>query len=413
MKKVAISIVCIFLSVSIIHGQPKGVPYVILVSFDGFRYDYATRFDAPNFNAFATKGTQAEGLIPSFPSKTFPNHYTLVTGLYPAHHGLVDNSFYDPARQEFYGMKMRDKVIDPYYYGGIPLWQLAKQHHLKSASFFWVGSELPQPELHPDYYFPYDESIPDTARVEQVLKWLRLPEDQRPHFITLYFSSPDHEGHLYGPAAGETRRAVLNADALLARLMTGLQKITLPVNVILVSDHGMLELKQQSETYIFLDEIMDLDDPTVKISNGGTQAHIYVTTENHRDALYRSLKAKAINFSVYKQEEFPAHWHYRTPRSGDILITAHAGYYIRERNRLKYLETVKAERVFGAHGYDAHEVKDMRGIFLAQGPNIRPGLKIPAFENIHIYPFIAKILHLPIPAIDGRIQVLESAYQKE
>jgi len=412
MTRVALLIICIFSTVSIIHGQPEQVPYVILVSFDGFRHDYVTRFHAPNFKAFATKGTQADGLIPSFPSKTFPNHYTLVTGLYPGHHGLVDNSFYDPARQEFFGMKLHGRVTDPFYYGGIPLWQLAKQHGVKSASFFWVGSELPQPELHPDYYFPYDESVPDTARVEQVLQWLKLPEDQRPHFIALYFSSPDHESHLYGPASKETRRAVLHADALLSRLMLNLEKIKLPVNVILVSDHGMLEAKQQSETYIFLDEVMNVDDPSIKISNGGTQTHIYVADKNDCDSLYNSLKTKAINFSVFRQVDFPARWHYQTARSGDILITAHEGYYIRERNRVKFLKTLKTGSVFGVHGYDASEVRDMQGIFLAQGPNIKAGLKIPAFENIHVYPLIAKILHLAIPTTDGRIQVLERAYQK-
>lgn len=369
MKNVALLLFCIFSSVSTIHGQPEKVPYVILVSFDGFRHDYATRFDARHFKAFAANGTQAEGLIPSFPSKTFPSHYTLVTGLYPGHHGLVDNSFYDPLRHEFFGMKMRDKVTDPYYYGGIPLWQLAKRHNVKSASFFWVGSELPSAELYPDYYFRYDESVPDTTRVRLVLQWLSLQPDQRPHFITLYFSSPDHESHVLvqrnrnAPGCAECRYPIIKTH-------DGVAEIKLPVNVILVSDHGMRELTQRSETYIFLDEIMTMDDPAIKISNGGTLTHIYVSNENDRDSLYESLKTKATNFSVYKQDEFPAHWHYKAARSGDLLITAHEGYYIRERNRTKYLKTIKDGSVFGVHGYDPYEVEDMHGIFFPRKARI-------------------------------------------
>ena len=283
----------------------------------------------------------------------------------------------------------------------------------KSASFFWIGSELPQTELHPDYYFSYDESVSDTARVEQVLKWLRLPAAQRPHFISLYFSSPDHEAHHYGPASKETRRAVQHADTLLSNLMAGIQKTNLPVNVILVSDHGMIAHKHQSETYIFLDEIIDMDDTSIKTSNGGTQAHIYVPDVGKRDSIYTSLKSKAVNFSVYKQEEFPPHWHYNNTRSGDLLITAHKGYYIRERNRAKFLGTLKAGSTIGVHGYDAKEVIEMRGIFLAQGPNIKSGIKIPPFENVHVYPLVAKILGLPVVNIDGRAQVLEKVYQEQ
>ncbi|HEY5917624.1 MAG TPA: ectonucleotide pyrophosphatase/phosphodiesterase [Chryseolinea sp.] len=412
MKKVAALLFCIsFLYAPKAHGQDD-VPYVILVSFDGFRFDYSKLFGATNFQSLAKNGTEAEGLIPSFPSKTFPNHYTLVTGLYPGHHGLVDNSFYDPDRNEYYSMKMRDKVQDPYYYSGTPLWKLAKDNNIRTASFFWVGSELPNEELRPDYFYPYDESIADTLRVDEVIKWLGLPAAERPHFITLYFSSPDHEAHMYGPESAETRSAVMNADRLLGRLMTGLKNTRLPVNVIVVSDHGMLTMKEESSTYIFLDEIMDLKNRNVKYSVGGTQAHLYVNSDAQRDSLYNALKGKSRKFAVRTQEEFPANWHYNAVRSGDLLITANPGFYIVERNRQKFEATRKQGSTFGAHGYDPTQVPQMKGIFIASGPHIKPGLKIPAFENVHIYPLIARIFNLSVPEIDGRIEVLEKVYQK-
>jgi alkaline phosphatase D len=407
MKFVVSLVVFILLLSSPGYGQPKDIPYVILISFDGFRYDYAEKFDAPFFKSLRKRGAWAEGLIPSFPSKTFPNHYSIITGLYPGHHGLVDNNFYDPEREEFYAMKDLKRKNDPYYYGGVPLWRLARQHGIKTASFFWVGSELPQTDLHPDFYYPYDESIPDTTRIQQVINWLNLPEKERPHFITLYFSSPDHEGHTYGPSSEETKKAVLRSDYILEQLVKGLQRIDLPVNVVIVSDHGMEELKQQADTYIFLDEILNRKDTSIKVANGGTQAHIYIKDVNKRESIFKSLKASEKNFMVYKQADFPKRWHYNTPRSGDLLITANPGSYIVDQERKKFLSSIKPGTLFGAHGYDPQRLRSMMGIFYALGPDIAEGKSIAPFENIHVYPFIASLLKLPTPAIDGDEKVLQ------
>jgi alkaline phosphatase D len=365
------------------------------------------KFDAPHFKSFISQGTSAEGLIPSFPSKTFPNHYSIITGLYPGHHGLIDNQFYDPDRKEFYEMKNSQVVKDPYYYEGTPLWKLAHDQGVKSASFFWVGSEVPQPGLLPNYYFAYDQSFPDTARIEQIVRWLKLPEPERPHFITLYFSSPDHEGHTFGPSTKETRDAVLNCDRLLDKLQRALQKHNLAVNVILVSDHGMEELEAEPDTYIFLDELMNRKDTAVKVANGGTQAHVYVNDQAKLDSLHTSLASMSQKFTVYEGNEFPARWHYESARAGDLLITAHPGYYIIDQERKKFLSSIQPGKRFGVHGYDPHDVKNMRGIFYAKGPNIKKGLQIPAFENVHIYPMIAFILGLTTPTIDGDQAVLK------
>ena len=395
-----------------LKAQQKSIPYVILISFDGFRHDYVKNFNPPNFKAFISKGSQAEAMLPSFPSKTFPNHYSIVTGLNPGHHGLVDNQFYDRRRHQLYGMKDKPKVVDPYYYRGIPLWQLAKQHGVKSASFFWVGSEMSDESRRPDYYFPFDDSVPPQARVDQALTWLALPESERPHLITLYFSFPDHEGHLFGPQAVETKHAVMKADSLLGNLLKGLQSINLPVNVILVSDHGMSELTEQPEAFIFFDELINKKDTSVIVVNGGTQAHLYIFNKTKRDSVYNFLKSNEKNFRIYRKEDFPDQWKYKAERCGDLLITAEPSHYLREGNWATYSETVQVDSKFGVHGYDPVVVSDMKGIFYAQGPNIKQGIMIPVFQNIHVYPLIAGILGLPIPPIDGDEKVLMGIYKK-
>lgn len=388
-------------------------PYVILVSFDGFRHDYVDRFDLPHFKSFEKKGSHAESLIPVFPSKTFPNHYSIITGLYPAHHGLVDNYFYDPERRETYSMKAKERVTDHYFYKGTPLWRLAYQAGIKSASYFWVGSELTAAGWHPDIFYPYQESVPFEDRVDKVIEWLSLPPNDRPHFITLYFSSPDHEADDYGPVAEETRQAALKADALLGRLMDGIDQLELPVNVIVVSDHGLKEMVVSNDTYIFLDELIDLESSTVHVVNGGSQTHVYADNPDRIDSLYSYLKSKEKNFRVFKREEFPPHWHYNNARAGDILIAANPGHYIQLKGRAKFMTSVVEGNKFGAHGYDPHEVKDMHGIFYAQGPNIKKKGFVSSFENIHVYPLVAKILQIGTPLIDGDFSVLEKIYKSK
>lgn len=387
-------------------------PYVILVSFDGFRHDYVAKYNPPTFKKFIAKGAQAEAIIPSFPSKTFPNHYAIVTGMNPGNHGLVDNSFYDRASNEFYGMRKKELVVDPQYYGGVPLWELAKKNNMKSASFFWVGSEVSDPARRPDYYFSFDDTIDPRKRVHQVIDWLKLPVSERPHLITLYFSFPDHEGHDFGPNAPETKQAVLRADSMLNELLIGVKATRLPVNVILVSDHGMKELTVEEQTFIFVDELVDRKNKSVKLVNGGTQTHLYVDSKSRKDSLFAVLKQLEKNFTVLKKEDYPAAWHYTHERVGDIMIIANEGYYIREGTRERFLSSVKLGTKMGVHGYDPAVVKDMHGIFYAQGPNIKNGAKVPAFQNIHVYPLIAKILSLPLPAIDGKEEVLKGVYKK-
>jgi predicted AlkP superfamily pyrophosphatase or phosphodiesterase len=388
----------------------QDAPYVLLVSFDGFRHDYVEKYNAPHFKEFIKKGSSSKGLIPSFPSKTFPNHYTLVTGLYPGHHGLVDNNFYDPDTKVLYTSKNKKAVVDSVFYGGTPLWKLAQQNGMKTASFFWVGSEVKNG--HPDYFYPYNEAIPDPERVDQVLQWLKLPADKRPRFIALYFSVTDDKGHQYGPDSEQTREAVLHADSLLGQLMHGLETLKLPVNVVVVSDHGMKGIAQQESSYLLLPEILPAVDASTVVVNAGSHVHIYQSDPAIKQALYLSLKQHAPHFTVRLKEDFPERWHYQSNRAGDIMLLAEPGYYFLDLNREKLSSFLKPWAWAGIHGYDAAGVPEMKGIFYANGPNIRQGHTIEPFENIHVYPFIARILGLPLPVIDGRVDVLQKLYQK-
>jgi predicted AlkP superfamily pyrophosphatase or phosphodiesterase len=397
----------LFFLLTIFWAQAQETPYVVMVSFDGFRHDYVEKFNLPNFKKLISEGAAAEGLIPSFPSKTFPNHYTLVTGLYPGNHGLVDNEFYDPEQKKLYTTKKRHMVENSSFYGGTPLWQLTQQHGMKSASFYWVGSETKIHGSFPDYYRLYDVKVKNEERVEQTINWLKLPEADRPHFLSLYFSLVDQEAHTSGPTSKQTHKVLHTADSLLGMLMDNVEQLKLPVNIVVVSDHGLYEMKRDEKVFRYVDQLIDTKDTSVVFANAGSQVHFYT---KRVDSLYLLLKKQEKNFKVYKQSEFPERWHYTNKRSGDVLIVAEPGTYFmtNPRDLSKWTGTGN----FGEHGYNPALTKDMNGIFYAMGPNVKQGVKLKPVENIHVYPFVAKILGLKIPKIDGDVKILEGIYKK-
>lgn len=388
-------------------SQKTELPYVIMISIDGFRHDYVEKFDAPNLKAFIKEGAAAEYMLPSFPSKTFPNHYSLVTGLYPGNHGLVDNYFYDRELDMTYGTRFRKMVENPAFYGGLPLWQLVQKAGMKSASYFWVGSEAPVAGSFPDYYHRYDGSVPNGDRVQAALDWLSLPEGERPHFITLYFSMVDSEGHSTGPDSEKTGKTVQEADQLIGQLMKGLESIDLPVNVIVTADHGMNPVPETRETLLTTEAILtDIDKDLFRFSNSGTHAHFYLHDKANTEEVYQALKKKEGRFTVYKKEDFPANWHYQNPRVGDIFLTLKPGNYITTRTRRAMMIVRGATQ--GQHGYDPYTTEHMRTIFYAQGPQIKKGVTVAPFENVDVYPLVAKILNIQdLPPIDGDLSSLK------
>ncbi len=411
MKKTLL--LCCGLLISLVSVAQTTKPYVVMVSFDGFRYDYAQKYPVKHIKNFIKKGAAAEKMYPAYPSKTFPNHYTLVTGLYPDHHGLIDNTFYDAGRDTFYSIRQRDKVEDAYYYGGLPLWQLVQQNGMKSASFFWVGSEAKIAGEFPTYYHRFDDTVPPSNRVQAVFDWLNLPEADRPHLITIYFSMVDTKGHDAGPNAPETQAAVMQADSLVGMLMNGLKSIKLPVNVILTSDHGMYEMQNKPETFIITDKFLEgFTDDDFRFVNNSTHANIFIKNKAQADKIYEQIAAKATHFKIYKRADIPASLHFNShPRIGDMLLVAEPGFSFYSKESL--IKKPEKRKVWGVHGFDPYVTPEMGAIFYANGPNIKKGVKIPAFQNIHVYPFVAQLLGItPPPAIDGDAKVLGGIIKK-
>jgi predicted AlkP superfamily pyrophosphatase or phosphodiesterase len=407
--KVCLLFTCLALILESCGPGREQKPYVLLISFDGFRHDYVNKFQPPHFLDFIREGAAAKAMYPSFPSKTFPNHYTLVTGMYPGHHGLVDNTFYDSTRNVVYTMGKRELVQDAFYYGGVPLWQLAQQQGLKAASYFWVGSEAPVAGSYPHYYEIYNGDVPNEDRIDRVVEWLQLPEAERPRFISLYFSLVDSEGHNSGPNSEKLKETVLEADRLLGMIDQRISQLGLPVNIIVTSDHGMYEMTETPETFIYLDSLFAPED-SIKFANSGPLVHVYEDDSTTRERIWQGLQMKENHFKTYRREETPEQWHYRHhPRIGDLLLVMEPGFYFRSGSP----DTSKApmSAAWGVHGFDPDVTPEMGAIFYAKGPNIKKGMVVPPFRNIHVYPLMAKILGLDLPDnVDGDLSVLLPVY---
>lgn len=372
--------------------------YVVLVSIDGFRYDYAKLYGSPHLDAIAKDGAAAlDGMLPSYPSTTFPNHYTIVTGLYPEHHGIVAMSFYDPARKERYSYNDPKADTDGSWYRGVPLWSLAEKQGMRAACFFWPGSEAEIAGERPSYYLKYDDALPDEQRVDQVVDWLKLPDGKRPHFITLYFGEVDHAGHEYGPDAPETRAAVRYVDGEIGVLRAKLEKLHLPIDLVVVSDHGMAK---EDGGWIDLDQYADFSG----VETAGTL--MYPESDADAAKLYAKLRIVSDKFKVYRRSKMPAELNYMSdPRIGDPVVVPTGPYAIRVHAPTDPARNRPPNK--GMHGYDPGTMPEMRAIFYAEGPDIRKGVRLKPFENVNVYPFLAEILGLDAPATDGNVSLLE------
>jgi len=388
--------------------QQEKKPYVIFISADGFRYDLADKYHATHLQALRAKGVAAVSMTPAFPSVTFPNHYSLATGLYPAHHGLVDNTFYDPAKGKGYRISDRAAVTDSSWYGGTPIWVLAEQKKMLSASFFWVGSEAAVDGVRPTYYYLYNDLIPLDHRLQVVKEWLELPETRRPHLILFYLSQVDHAEHLFGPVSQQTEAAVRLVDDCVGKMAQIVDSLGLPVNFVFVSDHGM----EQVDTLHGIYPPPAIDTTKFKVTLGETMIHLYARDKSDIQAEYEALKKEAgaqeaPGYEVYLASEVPDRWHYSTRddrygRIGDIVLVARAPRVFATRGR----------RINpGAHGFD-NALPEMGATFYAWGPAFRQ-LTIPAFENVNVYPLIAHLLGLTVSGpIDGSPGVLNETLKK-
>lgn len=399
---------------SVADTQKQDKNYVLLVSFDGFRYDYPEKFNLPNFKKLQQKSSYAKGVLSSFPSKTFPNHYSIITGMYPGNHGIVDNKFYSATEKKIYSIPDRSVVQDAKFYGGIPLWQWLQKHGMKTASYFWVGSEAPIAGEYPTYFQKFDSKIPYKERINQVMRWFSLPEEERPQFVTLYFEFVDHIGHHTGANSEELKKALQEADELLGNIMEEVEHLNLPITTIITSDHGMIDMKSEEDKLILMEEVEGKFSDRAMFINNGMHCQIYLKNKDDKEQLYQELKKYFSDKSflkVYKKEDTPEKWHYRAnPNIGDLLLITEAPYYmIKDKNDV----WAKKTGVWGTHGYDPYTTPEMMAIFYVYGKNIKENYQIPPFENVNIYPFINTILGVGNPKnIDGKVEVLKPVLKK-
>lgn len=384
--------------------QQQDKPYVILISADGFRYDYAEKYNAEHLLALANEGVKSASMIPSFPSVTFPNHYTIVTGLYPSHHGLVDNTFYDRNLKRFYSYKGKT-VSEGTWYGGTPLWVLAEQQKMLTASYFWVGSEAAIQDIYPTYYYKFNQVTPIDKRIAAVVDWLKLPADKRPHFITFYFPQVDHEGHKHGPDSPEVEKAVHFVDSAVYELTKAVGKTGLKVNYIFLSDHGMTT----ADIVNTLKLPAAIDTSKYIISDHGLMIDLYAKNPDDIKKTYEQLKKEAKDYQVFLRVNIPRHYHYsksddRYGRIGDIILIS---------NYPKVFNIHNVRFDVGWHGFDPGVVKDMHATFYAWGPAFKTNMQISSFPNVDIFPLVAEILGLKYTfKVDGTRHLANEVLKK-
>ena len=379
-------------------------PTVILISLDGFRWDYLDKYKPPFMNKLAKEGVRAKWMIPSFPTKTFPNHYTIVTGLYPAHNGIVENNVYDFG--VVFSMSNRKEVENPRWWLGEPIWATTEKQGQIAASYFWVGSETQIDGEQPTMWRLYNGRVPPDMRVDKVLSWFDLAQEKRPTMITLYFSDTDDAGHEFSPDAEEVKYAVWNVDRYIERLMNGLKarKIDKKVNVIIVSDHGMAAVDQRNVT--LLDDYFNFD-LAEKIIWTNEFVQIF-PNKGKTDEIYSKLK-DVKHATCWKKAEIPARFHYQdSPRIAPIVCSAEEGWLTMSHKRYKdWIEDLDdITRPRGAHGYD-NAAQSMQATFIAHGAAFKKGFVAEPFENIQVYNLICKILGLTPAKNDGDLRKVE------
>ncbi len=388
----------VFLSGSI-YLYAGTTPYVLLISFDGFRWDYLDRGLTPHLDSLSARGVRALSLRSTFPSKTFPNHLSIITGMYPEHHGIIHNRFLDPFTGEKYQVGDTNSVRDARWYLGEALWETAERQGIRTACYFWPGSELRLSYRHPTYYEKYDHQRSYRTRVDGVIRWLQLPQNQRPHFITLYFDATDTQGHAHGPDAPETDAAIRRLDEISGYLFHRLRHIGMldSINIIIVSDHGMTTIR--GDQLINIEKRLDGYDC---LYQGIGPVMMITPPSEQEEAVLQVLRQHAQHYRAYLRNEIPEFYHFRHhPFISPIVVIAEPGWSL-VTNAME--PKMRKRKVGGNHGYDPNYL-DMQGIFLAAGPAFKSGYRTGTLWNIDIYPLICHILGImPRQNIDGKLE---------
>jgi predicted AlkP superfamily pyrophosphatase or phosphodiesterase len=377
---------------------------VVLISLDGFRAGDLDRGLTPNLARIGHGGVRAEWMTPSYPSLTFPNHYTVVTGLRPDRHGIVHNTMHDEALGTF---KLGDaaQVGDGRWWGGEPIWVGAERVGLPTAAMFWPGTEAEIDGVRPTRWYPYDGAVPGEARVDRVLGWLAEDASTRPRFATLYFDTLDKASHEHGPDSPEAREAIVELDRMIGRLVDGLDARGQldAVNLVIVSDHGMTPVLPGQ--VVAVEDMVDPDDVDVVTSG---QSVGFEPKPGRTVAAEAQLLGRHERYECWRKGELPARWHYgRHPRVPAIVCQMDDGWDARWRSSVA---RHRAGGTRGSHGFDPL-LPSMRAIFLARGPGFREGVRVPAIENVDVYPALARLVGIEPAPNDGDARALEGALE--
>ncbi len=383
--------------------EPPRTP-LLLISIDGFRADYLDRGLTPTLKALADGGVRAEYMRPSFPSLTFPNHYALITGLRPDRNGIVANTMEDdhiPGQK--FTLWNREAIQNQKWWNqGIPIWNTAQRHGLHSGIMFWPGSEAAVHDSRPTFWSNYDKKMVGISRVDKILEWLELPDDTRPSLMTLYLDTVDTIGHRYGPDSDELSAELQVVDATIRRLIDGLveRKLDQALNIVIVSDHGMSTTSP--DRVIFLDDLLPAD--YAHVVSYGVLTGIKPMRDHGRDT-EAILFAKHEHMRCWRKSQLPARFHYgKNNRVPPLLCLADPGWVIFNRDAFKE----KKHFSYGEHGYDNYH-PDMRALFIAHGPAFRPGVVLPAFDNVDVYPLLAHLLNIKPEPNDGNFDEVREA----
>lgn len=376
---------------------------VLLVSIDGFRPDYLDRGLTPNLSALAAGGVRA-AMRPSFPSLTFPNHYTLVTGLYPDHHGIVDNKMDDPtlAQPHFTYSDHEANTNRAWWDEATPLWVSVQRQGGHAATLFWPGSEADIQGVRPDHYLPYNKGMAESDRVGQVLAWLDLPPAERPVFLTLYFDRVDTAGHHQEQPGID--QALGQVDEAIGQLLAGLRQRGLDhqIDLIVVADHGMAPLPPGQVIYI--DELVRSDQ--AKLVTGGAMMGL-APASGAEAAVEQALLVQHPHMTCRKKQDMPQRLHYGSnPRIPPILCLAEPGWTITTHD---YADSHKPD--LGTHGYD-NQAPEMAALFIANGPDFRQGVTHQTFDNVDVYPLMAKLLGVAPEPNDGKLSDVEDILRR-
>lgn len=384
------------------HGGERAP--VLLISFDAFRWDYCAQHpnETPHFRQLASEGVKAEGLIPVFPSNTFPNHYAIATGLYPSHSGIVNNHMFDPTLGEKFVYKDTKSARDSRWWGGEPIWITAVKQGRKSACYFWPGSEAEIEGVHATYWKPYDYSVPFAKRLDELVEWLKLPPAERPAVITFYFEETNSAGHKFGPESPELAKTLHALDAELGTMLDRFEAEHVAVNLVLVSDHGMAPTDPKK--VVWLSDYIDM--ATVQVDFDATVGGIRPKPGTDIAKLMANLSRMPF-MHVYQAEDLPARLHVdpKNPRVPPIWIMPDEGAEIQEKSAFKALI---GQMLKGEHGYDP-AFTSMHGLFIAHGPAFRQGVTVPEVENVHIYNLLCAAAGLKPAPNDGDDRLVRAA----